>query len=429
MASLVDKGLSAGGRAYGYRPDPNQKGKLIIVEEEAEIIRRIFEEYASGKPPRKIAHDLNEEGVPPPRGTKWNASTINGNASRGHGILRNHIYAGKLVWNRVRMIRDPDTGKRLSRPNPPDQWRFKDVPELQIVPTELWEKVQELKRATANVPLHAQARKPKRLLSGLLRCGSCGAGMSIQGADKTNRKRIRCSAAVESGTCPDPKTFYLDTVENLVLDALAEELTNPEATAVYLKEYIEERKRLAKEIADNRAYYERQLAKVVGEMDRLLTLYQKSVVELDMLEAKMPQLRAERDRLRGLLAAQPEVPKTIDLHPMAVKKFEEQLKSLKKAVEAGVTEGDGESIKALREVIETVTVYRDDSKVGGVRVEIRGYLNPLVAIGDATKKAEKEVSDVTGKTVGSGDDLSGSGGLTHSESSLKVIRFCISRAA
>ncbi|WP_347340270.1 zinc ribbon domain-containing protein [Bradyrhizobium cytisi] len=51
------------------------------------------------------------------------------------------------------------------------------------------------------------------MLSGLLRCGSCGSGMATNGRDKSGRVRIRCSAATESGTCPDANTFYLDAVE------------------------------------------------------------------------------------------------------------------------------------------------------------------------------------------------------------------------
>jgi site-specific DNA recombinase len=65
---------------------------------------------------RDIAHDLNRESVRPPRGRRWNASTINGNAQRGAGLIFNELYAGRIVWNKVRMVKDPDTGKRLSRP-------------------------------------------------------------------------------------------------------------------------------------------------------------------------------------------------------------------------------------------------------------------------------------------------------------------------
>ena len=44
--------------------------------------------------------------------------TINGNTSRGGGIILNNLYAGRIVWNKVRMVKDPVTRKRLSRPNP-----------------------------------------------------------------------------------------------------------------------------------------------------------------------------------------------------------------------------------------------------------------------------------------------------------------------
>ena len=100
---------------------PGDKGKRVIVETEAEIVRRIFREYVDGRTPRDIACDLNKENVPPPRGRAWSPSTINGNMQRGTGVLQNELYAGRLVWNKVRMIKDPDTGKQISRPNPKSQ--------------------------------------------------------------------------------------------------------------------------------------------------------------------------------------------------------------------------------------------------------------------------------------------------------------------
>src|SRR5690606_8358711 len=122
-----------GGRAYGYKPVPGQPGALEIVPDEAEVVRRIFTAYAAGASPRTIAAQLNADGITPPRGTRWNASTINGNGKRGYGILRNPLYAGQQVWNRVRMVKDPATGKRVSRPNPESEWQAIDVPHLAIV--------------------------------------------------------------------------------------------------------------------------------------------------------------------------------------------------------------------------------------------------------------------------------------------------------
>ena len=123
MDGVVRDGRHAGGRAYGYRPVPCKPGELEIVESEADIVRRIFSEYVDGRTPREIARDLNRDSIAPPRGTRWSASTINGNKTRHHGILLNEIYSGTLVWNRIRMLKDPDTGKRISRPNPPEEWK------------------------------------------------------------------------------------------------------------------------------------------------------------------------------------------------------------------------------------------------------------------------------------------------------------------
>jgi hypothetical protein len=184
MAGRVKQGLYAGGLAYGYAPVTGDPGKRVIVEAEADIVRRIFAEYLAGKSPRKIAADLNGEGVAPPRGKSWNASTINGNRQRGYGILHNEIYGGRLVWNRVRMIRDPDTGKRVSRVDPESEWKYSDVPELAIVDGETYAKAQVLKSSRSSMTPRLQ-RAPRRLLSGLLRCGACGGGMSVCGADRT----------------------------------------------------------------------------------------------------------------------------------------------------------------------------------------------------------------------------------------------------
>lgn len=172
--------------------------------------------YVAGRTPREIAHELNNECILPPRGRLWNASTINGNMQRGTGIIQNELYAGRLVWNKVRMVKDPDTGKRLSRPNPKNDWQTVDVSDLRIISQELFDAAQSRKQACGPTQPNQQ-RRPRHMLSGLLRCGACGAGMSTNGKDNSGRIRISCSAATESGSCQNAKTFYLKTVESAVL--------------------------------------------------------------------------------------------------------------------------------------------------------------------------------------------------------------------
>jgi site-specific DNA recombinase len=262
QAGRVGQGLAAGGLTYGYAPVPGDKGKRVIVETEAQIVRRIFEEYVAGRTPRDIAHDLNKEGVPPPRGRVWNASTINGNPQRGIGILHNELYSGRLVWNKVRMVKDPDSGKRLSRPNAKADWQSTEVPDLAIIPRALFEAAQARKIARSQTH-PSQQRRPRHLLSGLLRCGACGAGMSTNGKDRSGRIRIRCSAATESGSCSDAKTFYLNTVESAVLSGLKAELRQPRVIAEYVRTYHDERVKLAAQ-SDAKA---RRLERRLGEIN------------------------------------------------------------------------------------------------------------------------------------------------------------------
>lgn len=108
------------------------------------------------------------------------------------------------------------------------------------------------------------------MLSGLLRCGACGAGMSTNGKDKSQRVRIRCSAATESGTCQDAKTFYLKTVESAVLAGLEAEMRHPNVIAEYVRTYHEERKRLSAKANAKRAHLETRLGELNREIDRLV---------------------------------------------------------------------------------------------------------------------------------------------------------------
>ena len=148
LRGRIEAGKSGGGNAYGYQvvhalgaDGQLMRGDRKIDSEQATVIRRIFKEYADGLSPRAIALSLNQEGVSGPTGKAWGPSTINGNRQRGTSILNNEMYVGRLVCNRLRYVKDPETGKRISRPNPEDKWVIQDVPNLRIVEQELWDKV------------------------------------------------------------------------------------------------------------------------------------------------------------------------------------------------------------------------------------------------------------------------------------------------
>ena len=377
LSGRVGQGLNAGGRAYGYAPIAGDKGKRTIVEAEAQIVRRIFEEYIGGRTPREIAHDLNNEGIAPPRGRSWNASTINGNMQRGTGLIQNELYAGRLVWNKVRMVKDPDTGKRLSRPNAKKDWQTADVPELRIVSQELFNAAQSRKQARGHTHPNKQ-RRPRHMLSGMLRCGACGAGMSTNGKDKSERIRIRCSAATESGTCRDAKTFYLHTVESAVLAGLEAEMQHPSVIAEYVRTYLEERKRLSAKANAKRAHLETRLGELNREIDRLVDAIAKGQGDPAVLGPRSTVLNEERKQIATELKVEPATKETLALHPAILASYERQLATLQDALSKGINAGDSDAAEAIRDLVETVTVFRDPARPGGVVVEIAGRLNALL---------------------------------------------------
>ncbi len=377
LAGRVGQGLNAGGKAYGYAPAVGEKGKRIVVEAEAKIVQRIFEEYVAGRTPREIAYDLNNESISPPRGRSWNASTINGNMQRGTGIIQNELYAGRLVWNKVRMIKDPDTGKRLSRPNVKNEWQATDVPDLRIISQELFDAAQSRKQARGNTHPNQQ-RRPRHMLSGVLRCGACGAGMSTNGRDKSERIRIRCSAATESGVCRDAKTFYLATVESAVLAGLEAEMRHPSVIAEYVRTYHDERKRLSARANAKRAHLELRLGELKREIDRLVDAIAKGHGDPAVLGPRSSVLDEERKQVARELNAEPAVGDVISLHPAVLARYEQQLVHLQDALSKGVNAGDSEAAEAIRDLVETVTVFRNPSHPGGVTVEIVGRLNALL---------------------------------------------------
>lgn len=213
-------GLHTGGRCFGYQNESTGDGvRLIVNEAEAVIVVRIFEMSANGIALKGIAKKLNADGIPPPRLRKgkvratWCPTAI-------RAILRNPIYKGKLVWNRSQFVKRPGTNKRVRRPRPESEWIKLDQPGLRIVSEELWSRVEERQALLMKVYGQAGAGIHKAsssvyLLTGLLKCGSCGANLVIVAGKgrKTKRKYYGCSQHFNRGACDNRLTIRQDVIE------------------------------------------------------------------------------------------------------------------------------------------------------------------------------------------------------------------------
>lgn len=375
LAGTVREGRLPGGLAYGYRADPAAPGVRRIVPEEAAAVVRIFEAYAGGDSPRAIAKALNADGVPPPRAARWTASALNGSKARGTGLLACEMYRGRIVWNKVRMVKDPDTGRRVSRPNPPAEWQTAEAPHLRIVSDALWAAV-EARRAGKMREGWRRPTRPKHALSGLLKCGACGAGMASKGRDKTGKIRVRCSAATESGSCPAPRAYYLADIEAALFAGLHAELADPRLLQIYLDEYMAERRRLAGDAAAGKARAAQRLGALKREADRLVRAIASgetpaAIVGPRLFEIEREQAEAEQ-ALKSAEAAAGD--KIITLHPAALAHYRAAIADLGAALDA---DGMDRARAALRTLIERVIVH-PVPKGATPSLEVHGPLDALL---------------------------------------------------
>ncbi len=372
MSSRALDGLHMGGAPYGYRADPLNPGKPSINEDEAEVVRRIYQECADGKTPREIARGLNADGIPAPRGGLWNASTINGSRQRRNGILRSVIYKGDLVWGRNTMIKNPKTAKRLSRSQEPLAEVEGVMPA--IVPTELFDRVAEI-MAQKGGGHPTTARRALRPLSGLLRCHSCGGGMSSRGTDKTGKTRIQCSRHAESGTCADPRTYYLEAVEQQVLSLLERALSEPDSVKQFIDLYNEA---MLSEEADSRQErkdIERRLAKIDAECARWTDMLFRQIGDEQYIDTQLKTRKAEREVIRLRQAELDEaslVPFEPD--PDAAKRYADVAAILGKVIKCGGQVPDDIN-REIRSLVSSVVVR--PAPDGGPDTEIFGLINAL----------------------------------------------------
>lgn len=375
LSGVIRAGRNPGGAHYGYRHVPGSPGLLVIEEDEAAVIRRIYAEYASGHSARRIASVLNRDGIASARGGTWNATTLNGDRDRETGILLNPIYRGEMVWNRTTMIRDPDTGRRVHRDNPKADWIRVPAPELAIVDPDTASAVIARRAAAASDTPPPRTRNT-RLLSGLLRCGHCGRAMSMAGTVR-RRPMISCNAGKFSGTCPaGSRRVFLDPIEDAVVSGLREQISNPAAMARYVEAFNAKRNAEAASAARDEEQAKRRLAEIGRDIDRVVDAIATGVLSPDEARPRMERLRADKADQASRLAAAQADRNVVALHPAAIDAYQRDLASLALRLDKAVAT-DAKARAAFRALVAAVIVtvgppYRPSL------VEVRGRLGAIL---------------------------------------------------
>ena len=283
---IAKAGRVTGGACFGYHNQeilgPDGKRAYVerrILEQEAEIVRRIFRMCAEGVGFTSIAKKLNAERAPCPRSQQgrpkgWAPSSI-------REVLYRPAYRGELVWNRTttRKVK----GKWRQMPQPEGAWLRVPAPELRIVSDSEWDGAHDRLSEVRDRYLRLRSgqvlgRPPaigsaRYLLSGLLTCGQCGASLEAR-TRSHGRKRVPyygCSAHFRKGgtVCSNNTEVPMADAEAAILSKIESQMLDPAIVQDILAAAIAELQEATKADAQRTAPLEQELKRVNGELARL----------------------------------------------------------------------------------------------------------------------------------------------------------------
>ena len=401
LRGRISEGRSAGGLSYGYavvqqsdaRGEPIRGGRQINPAEAA-IVRRIFTLFSQGESPRAIARILNGERVPGPGGRSWCDTTLRGHHARGTGILRNELYIGRLVWNKLRYIKDPVTGKRRSRLNPADLWIVEEVPDLRIIEQSLWDAVQtrlkeirESERVTkARQRRFWEHRRARHLLTDKAFCGVCGGPLAAIGSDY-----LACSRARRMGTCQNHRSVRRGVFEDLILGGLKHQLMAPELVRTFIEEFYQEVKRRRRDEEFARSASETELTSVSKRLDGLIDAIADGL-RAPGLQRRLEELETRKAYLEDILAAPPPSPVRLNLNLAEL--YREKVSALHAALVD--PESRIEALELIRSLIDRVEVHPAGKDF---RVELVGEIANIIKLSAGAESLESESERASVKVV------------------------------
>ena len=248
ITAIKNRGINCGGfTAYGYSTNPTDK-RLVINEEEAKVVQRIYQYYDEGRSSIYIADILNSEGIPTPYRTRIEESTqkrrAKGMEAKQYSRLGNHeefrwrpSTINRMIKNTIYIGRrefkffEPEP----SNPLPSRQRSFRKLfqefftqsEELRIIDDALFKRVNDIVEGKAfnrNLGI-----RHLNLLKDLMRCGECGGNFSVSGGLKEGRK-YRCYGTVKRHekprTCECGAEIRMDRLDGLVLNMCINKFAN-----------------------------------------------------------------------------------------------------------------------------------------------------------------------------------------------------------
>ena len=281
---------------FGYDKIPDERYTLKINEEEAKIVKEIFESYVyKGIGTTKIAWDLNDRGI---RTKKTKSKWVQTSIVR---MLKNPIYTGR-VTNKKSEVTDFITGTRKDLPE--EEWIVVERPEMRIISDELFNRAQDILAQRSNeFKLNNKREKTEYVFSTLIYCKHCGYSFRRikrkYTQDGPEYIRWVCSGRNSMGVNHCPNTTVIDE----------EELLN--AIKIYLKNIIKNKKDFMKavekefekitKLRENNERSEesllKEIEKVTVKKQKYMEMFQNEIINIQELKKYTNPLNEDIARL------------------------------------------------------------------------------------------------------------------------------------
>ena len=337
-------------RFLGYTKDENKR--LVVVPQEAEIVKRIFREYLEGASMLKIARGLEADGILNGAGNeRWHTSNIN-------NILRNEKYIGDALLQKTYTV-DFLTKKRVKNNGIVPQYFVENSHEA-IIPREVFMQVQEelVRRRVVHTSPNGKNRtfSSNHAFSQIIICGKCGEAFRRVHWNNRGKKSIvwRCASRLENtGLFCDARTVPESQIEQVLVTAINQTLCDKDSFLITLRDNIAAV--ISREIDKGLADIDKRLEELQTELLKLATSnsdYAKVGDEIHRLRDQKQKLlleNANRDELKKRMA---DMSTFLKKQSTTLSKYDEQL---------------------VRRLIEKVTVYEDKFTVefkSGVSVDV-----------------------------------------------------------
>ena len=283
---------------YGYKIDKTNK-TLVIIKEEARVVRKIYELYIDGYGTKGIANYLEERHIKTRKGNcEWSTATIG-------RILTNEKYMGDLLMGKS-IIVDPIAKKRIRNDGQEDKYYVKDHHPA-IISTETFEKAQQIRKSRSKdfMKRNFVANKPRNYsFTGKIFCGFCG---SVYTRVLWKRKEYpdysketwECRRADKRGRkdCPDSIILYNEVVENIFIDLYNSICVNHAETLDKALKIIERAIKLANTNV-NAHNIDKEIKEVMNKMDELLELKLNNRIDNLIYNSKYNELSDKLNKLR-----------------------------------------------------------------------------------------------------------------------------------